>query len=62
MLTAAHGLHVVAALGVLAWTTARTAVAGRNPRAWGVQMELCRTFWHFLSGVWVFLFALVSLY
>ena len=62
MLTAAHALHVVAALVVLAWGMARTRVGFRDPRAWAAQMDLCRTFWHFLGGVWLVLFALVSLY
>ena len=62
MLTGAHGVHVVAALAVLAWGTARTWSGWRDPRAWAARMELCRTFWHYLGAVWVFLFVLVSLY
>ena len=62
MLTGAHALHVVAALGVLGWGTAATWSGDREARAWSVQVGLCRTFWHYLGGVWVFLFALVSLY
>jgi len=62
MLTGAHAVHLVAALAVLVWGLATTRSAWSNPRAWTVRMELCRTFWHFLGGVWLFLFALVSLY
>ena len=62
MLTAAHGVHVVAALAVLAWGAARTLAMERDVRQWGYSMEICRTFWHYLGAVWVFLFALVSLY
>lgn len=62
MLTGAHGAHVVAALAVLTWGSSSTRWAARNPRAWSVRLELCRTFWHYLGGLWVFLFALVSLY
>ena len=62
MLTGAHAVHIVAALAVLTWGLLKTREASRNPRAWTARMELCRTFWHFLGGVWVFLFALVSLY
>jgi cytochrome c oxidase subunit 3 len=62
MLTAVHAVHVVAALVVLTWGMAKTRVAARDPRAWTAQVELCRTFWHFLGGVWLVLFALVSLY
>jgi cytochrome c oxidase subunit 3 len=62
MLTGAHAVHIVAALVVLMWGLARTREGSRNPRAWAAQMDLCRTFWHYLGGVWLFLFALVSLY
>jgi cytochrome c oxidase subunit III len=62
MVTAAHGVHVVAALIVLAWGLVKTRAAARNPQPWTAQMELCRTFWHYLGAVWLFLFALVSLY
>lgn len=48
MLTGAHAVHVVAALVVLAWG------------AWTLRLSLCRTFWHYLGGVWLFLFALVT--
>jgi cytochrome c oxidase subunit 3 len=62
MLTAAHGVHVIAALAVLTWGLVQTRSAARNPRAWALRTEFCRTFWHYLGGVWVFLFALVSVY
>jgi cytochrome c oxidase subunit 3 len=62
MLTGAHGAHVAAALAVLAWGAAMTWSGDRDPRAWNARMELCRTFWHYLGAVWLFLFALVSLY
>jgi cytochrome c oxidase subunit III len=62
MLTGAHALHIVAALTVLLWCLAMTRRATMNPRSWSTKMDLCRTFWHFLGGVWLFLFALVSLY
>jgi cytochrome c oxidase subunit 3 len=62
MLTGAHAVHIIAALGVLAWGLAATRSAWSNPRVWSARMDLCRTFWHYLGGVWLFLFALVSLY
>jgi cytochrome c oxidase subunit III len=62
MLTGAHAVHIVAALAVLLWGLVGTRRAWSNPRAWSARMDLCRTFWHFLGGVWLFLFALVSLY
>ena len=62
MLTGAHGVHVIGALAVLTWGLVLTRSPARDPRAWAVRMELCRTFWHYLGAVWIFLFALVSLY
>lgn len=62
MLTGAHALHLVAALLVLAWAAAATRSGRRDSRTWAAQMGICRTFWHYLGGVWVFLFALLSMY
>ena len=62
MLTAAHGVHVVAALAVLTWGAWRTLSIDRDVHRWEYSMEICRTFWHYLGAVWLFLFALVSLY
>ena len=62
MMTGAHAVHIVAALAVLAWGALVTHRAARRPRGWSARMSLCRTFWHYLGGVWLFLFALVSLY
>ena len=52
MLTGAHAVHVVAALVVLAW--------GAFGVRTSLKLSLCRTFWHYLGGVWIFLFALVT--
>jgi cytochrome c oxidase subunit 3 len=60
MLTGAHAVHVVAALIVLAWGAAGAALL-RDPRRWAARMTACRTFWHYLGAVWLFLFALMSL-
>jgi cytochrome c oxidase subunit 3 len=62
MLTGAHAVHVVAALVVLVWGAAVTVGGAASPRIWSARMSLCRTFWHYLGVVWLFLFALVSLY
>jgi len=62
MLTGAHAMHVIAALAVLAWGALTTRSGARDLRAWTSRLALCRTFWHYLGGVWLFLFALVSLY
>jgi cytochrome c oxidase subunit 3 len=62
MLTGAHAAHVLAALVVLMWGAASTARGADDPVRWSLRLELCRTFWHYLGFVWVFLFALVALY
>jgi cytochrome c oxidase subunit 3 len=63
MLTGAHLLHIVAALGVIAWAGSATWDAGRrDPVRWRVTADVARVFTHFLCGVWLFLLALVSLY
>lgn len=61
MLTGAHGAHIVAALAVLVWGTAE-ALRADDGRRWRGRMTVCRTFWHYLGVVWMFLFALVALY
>jgi cytochrome c oxidase subunit 3 len=63
MMTGAHAVHVVAALVVLAWgTTSTQAAAARDPRRWDFAMGICRTFWHYLGVVWVYLFLLLTVY
>jgi cytochrome c oxidase subunit 3 len=62
MMTGAHGLHVVAALVVLAWAAFRTwdGTGLRAERRWRAIMRRTRTFWHFLLGVWIYVFILLS--
>ena len=64
MMTGAHALHIVAALAVLTWGAARTwrGDGQRDRRSWMAGIGLCRTFWHFLLGVWVYLFVFISVY
>jgi cytochrome c oxidase subunit 3 len=62
MMTGAHAVHVAAALVVLGWGLRVTLRAARQPRGWSARMSLCRTFWHYLGVVWVFVFALVAIY
>jgi cytochrome c oxidase subunit 3 len=64
MMTGAHALHVLAALALLAWTAVATWT-GRGRRArreWRLLMSVCRTFWHYLGAVWVYLLLLLSVY
>jgi cytochrome c oxidase subunit 3 len=62
MMTGAHAVHVVAALVVLLWGAVRTwdGTGKRDRRRWRSTMSRCGTFWHFLLGVWVYVFVLLS--
>jgi cytochrome c oxidase subunit 3 len=62
MMSGAHGLHVVAALVVLAWAAFRTwdGTGQRTGRRWRAIIRRSRTFWHFLLAMWLYVFALLS--
>ena len=62
MMTGAHGVHVVAALVVLAWASLRTWTGGGRYdfRRWTNTLGTARTFWHFLFGVWVIVFLVLA--
>jgi cytochrome c oxidase subunit 3 len=61
-LSGAHAIHVVAALIVLCFAAVQTfnGVGREHPQRWRATMSGCRTFWHFLLGVWIYLFALLA--
>lgn len=63
MMTGVHALHVVAALLVLLWGALRTwdGTGRRDLPRWQQVMSRCRTFWHFLLGVWIYLFVVLSI-
>lgn len=60
MMTGLHALHLLAALAVLAWGARRLAggADGDEVAVRGVA-SVCATFWHFLGGLWLYLFALM---
>lgn len=58
LLTAVHGLHVLG--GLVAWGRASArARRGDDPPRIRLGTELCATYWHYLLGVWVVLYALL---
>jgi cytochrome c oxidase subunit 3 len=63
-LTAAHAVHVVAALVLLTVAAAQTwtGLGRRDFARWTLAMDATRTFWHFLLGVWIFVFLLLAFY
>jgi cytochrome c oxidase subunit 3 len=62
MMTGAHAIHVVAALIVLLWGAVKTwdGTGRRDLRRWRSTMATCATFWHFLLGVWLYLFGVLT--
>jgi cytochrome c oxidase subunit 3 len=55
VLTGLHGLHIISAVVYLAWVlwaTFRLKVHSQSL----LNIELCATFWHFLDGLWLYLF------
>jgi cytochrome c oxidase subunit 3 len=62
MMTGAHAVHVVAALLVLGWgaTVTWRGLGRRDFGAWTAAAGLCRTFWHYLGTVWLWVFLVLS--
>src|SRR5882672_8803662 len=61
VLTGLHGLHLVSAiifLLVVLNSTWKYKVHSKNL----AQIEMCTTYWHFLSGLWLYLFVFLLLY
>ncbi len=54
-LTVLHAVHVVAGLLVLAYLL-RFTLAGRPMAGRVTTLRLCGMFWHFVGGVWAFMF------
>jgi len=59
ILTGLHGLHLMAALVVLG-AVVLMARQPANTEAWPYLASLASTFWHFLTGVWVYLLIVLS--
>ena len=58
LITALHGLHILAGLVALAWITARAALLPRPPRL-EPGTALCTLYWDALLAVWLVLFGLL---
>jgi cytochrome c oxidase subunit 3 len=56
MLSGLHAIHVIGGLIVLGVTTAHAA-AGRYTASDHAGLRSCASYWHFVDGVWVALFA-----
>ena len=60
ILTGAHALHILgglAALGYVLIQTLRNQYTASNHE----PVTLCATYWHFMGGLWIYLFLLLIL-
>jgi cytochrome c oxidase subunit III len=60
VLTGVHAVHLVAALASVTYLLGRTIRASRAAE-WSFLAGAVSTFWHFLTGVWVYLLLLLQL-
>jgi cytochrome c oxidase subunit 3 len=56
--TGLHGLHLCGGLILLAWTARRATRV--EPAAAQRLVRLCTTYWHFLGGLWLFLYLVLA--
>jgi cytochrome c oxidase subunit 3 len=61
VLTGVHGVHLITAIIFLLIVLNSTWKYRVHSKAMA-QMEMCTTYWHFLSGLWVYLFIFLLLY
>jgi cytochrome c oxidase subunit 3 len=61
ILTGLHGLHIVSAI-IFLWIVCASAFKGRINSKNMASMEMCTTYWHFLGGLWLYLFVFLLLY
>jgi len=63
LLTGVHALHLVGALAFLGAVCVRTwaGLGDREPARWLHMTGLARTVWHFLLGIWAFVFLLLAI-
>jgi cytochrome c oxidase subunit 3 len=61
VLTGVHGLHMISGiifLGIVLVDAFRYRVHSKNM----IRLEMCSTYWHFLGGLWLYLFVFLKLY
>jgi len=61
VLSGLHGLHLVSGVIFLAVVWRKSAL-GKLVSGNLAQFEMCMTYWHFLGGLWLYLFLFLSLY
>jgi cytochrome c oxidase subunit 3 len=61
VLTGLHAVHIVSAI-VFLLIVCVAAYRGKIGSKNMAQMEMCTTYWHFLGGLWLYLFIFLLLY
>ncbi|HEV8513398.1 MAG TPA: cytochrome c oxidase subunit 3 [Cyclobacteriaceae bacterium] len=61
ILTGLHGLHIISAI-IFLWIVCAKAFKGKINSKNMASMEMCTTYWHFLGGLWLYLFVFLLLY
>jgi cytochrome c oxidase subunit 3 len=60
ILTGLHGIHLLGGVSALGYVLVRAfrnrVIPGRDE-----SLKLCATYWHFMDGLWVYLFVLLVL-
>lgn len=61
VITGVHGFHLITGLiyvGIVLASSFKYKVHSRNL----LRMEMCTTYWHFLGGLWVYLYLFLQVY
>ena len=61
IITGLHGLHIVSAV-VFLLIILNAVFKGKVHAGNMTKMEMCTTYWHFLGGLWLYLFIFLLLY
>ena len=61
ILTGLHGLHIISAI-VFLLIMLNASFTGKVHSGNMTKMEMCTTYWHFLGGLWLYLFVFLLLY
>jgi len=61
ILTGLHGLHIISAI-IFLLIMLNASLKGKVHAGNMTKMEMCTTYWHFLGGLWLYLFVFLLLY
>ena len=61
LLTVAHAVHVLGGVAALLYIEAQALLLQLGP-AKRTVVEVCRLYWHFLAGLWVYLILVLKIW